>query len=206
MWPDSIKRIVIIQEHISVLGAGNRDRPEIARLGAIVASHSFKLEELAVCHCIEANDFFEEVHRLQTLQPRPWNNLLSLALTFDRLSRNLRMAWSAEEDTQWYAQQDRRLNSLFQNAGEAAKLTPVLRTMQLLNCNYICNGVFKYKASNGNATVRWACTWPFQLSDRVRQVWGEVAQQNNFGLQILSEGIDSFLPCHSAFYSFSSRD
>ncbi|KAH6976185.1 hypothetical protein BKA56DRAFT_589175 [Ilyonectria sp. MPI-CAGE-AT-0026] len=205
MWPDSIKRIEIVQRDI-----GPRlihgDRPESARFAAIVAGHSFKLEELAVCHYIDASDFFEETQRLQALQPRPWNNLLSLALTFDRVSAHIRPPWIVGGNPQELAQLDRFLDSLFHKAGEAAKLMPVLRTMTLLNCNYIFNGDFKYEASNGNATVRWTCTWPIQLSDRVRQVWGEVAQQRNFQLQILSESIDELRLCDSVIYSLSNRD
>lgn len=202
MWPDSIKSIEIVQEHEDPVGYTNHYGPTFARLGAVVASHSFKLEELAVCHQIEADDFFKEAKRLQVLQPQPWNNLLFLTLTSDCLSRNPRITQSAEEDTQGYAQKDNRLNSLLQDAGEAAKLMPVLRRMQLLNGSLASCGIFKYEAANGNATVGWAGTWQFKLADRVRQAWGEVAQQNNFELQILPEEYVWSIQDHSDYIQF----
>lgn len=200
-WPGSIKKIAIVQRDV---GPQLNDLygPECVRFAAVVAGHSFKLEELAVCHYIDASDFFEETQRLQAIQPRPWNNLVSLALTFDRVSEHIPPPWIAYGN----GQPDRFINSLFHKAGEAAKRMPALRTMKLVSCNSRFNGEFKYEASNGNATVRWVRTLPIELSDRVRRVWGEVAQQRNFQLQILSESLEDWKPCDSVFYSLSNLD
>ncbi|KAF7543967.1 hypothetical protein G7Z17_g10317 [Cylindrodendrum hubeiense] len=204
MWPTSIKCIQIIRHYEGHVYHRRPHGSEFAHLGATVAAHSFPLQELAACHLIEADDFFEEAKRLQIIQPRLWGNLLFLTLTSELILR----AMPGKRDIQEDAHKNQLLNLLLQKAGESAKFMPVLRMMEIFNGEQMETlnedeievynndpnaATFRYAVENGKATVSWAGTWPFQLDSHVRLAWEEVAQQGNLELQILPEEIEPII-------------
>ncbi|ROT37559.1 hypothetical protein SODALDRAFT_297800 [Sodiomyces alkalinus F11] len=134
------------------------------------ARRSIQLEELAVSFMIDARHFFQPFFEARLPASKPelpfWSSLRWLTLTSSAIH---------------YDEEADRLDAVFLAAGRAAKRMPQLRVMELYNVCKHSAGVFRYMVTegiSGTPSIGWEGTWQYDMGERVKRVWGEVAWAN----------------------------